>query len=192
MNNNKQLHPVHKVYDGTFTTASGIKIDICNPTPDMITISDIAKSLSKICRFGGHTNIFYSVAQHSCLVASLITEPLMMEGLLHDASEAYLGDVIKPLKVLLGEAYSSLEVKFEKAIEARFKLYNGEEVKALVKKADMQALELEHSAFVKGNRNPLINTINKYRLFQDFAHAWDPLEAEQRLFVNFGLIVKTR
>ncbi len=94
-------------------THSGIAFDLLNPTPDMIDIGDIAHALSNVCRFGGHCREFYSVAQHSVHVAqwayeataedySYIDPSMASEvalwGLLHDAPEAYIGDMVRPLK----------------------------------------------------------------------------------------------
>lgn len=70
-------------------------------------IEEIANSLSKLCRFNGNTNKFYSVAEHSLNVMELILDEfptnkkLAYEGLMHDATEAYLGDLVTPLKQVL-------------------------------------------------------------------------------------------
>lgn len=80
-------------------TVSGIYINVFEPTEEMICIEDIAHSLSFQCRFGGHLPKFYSVAQHSLNCAYLIEDPkLKLAALLHDASEAYLLDIPKPIK----------------------------------------------------------------------------------------------
>ena len=88
-----------------FQTFSGTQFFLTDPHPDDVSIEDIAHALSLICRFGGHTRAFYSVAEHSVrcyhYVASLYPSCpiLQLHTLLHDASEAYLGDVVRPLKV---------------------------------------------------------------------------------------------
>ena len=83
--------------------------DYANLNPDDVKIEDIAHSLSLLCRFGGHINQFYSVAAHCCMVHDMMEEDGLfahaLSGLLHDAHEAYVSDVTRPLKRFLKEAY---------------------------------------------------------------------------------------
>ena len=90
-----------------------------NPNPDDITVRDIAHALSHICRFTGHTDTFYSVAQHSVLVSKMVPEKYAMDGLMHDATEAFLGDISTPLKSLLPE-YQKIEKNFHVIIAYKF------------------------------------------------------------------------
>lgn len=149
-NQDTKFHPVHSVYDGVFNTATGKKINILNPDPDTIDIEDIAIALSNICRFGGNIKQFYSVAQHSMLVCSLAPPHLKLEALLHDSAEAYVGDVIKPLKVILGTKYEAMEARFMAAICFKFQL-RPDRLQA-IKPYDMEALELEHARLQLGQR----------------------------------------
>lgn len=89
--------------DRWIETASGLNIDPLNPDPEKICLEDIARALSQICRFSGHSKRFYSVAEHSLHVAWWLDAsgehpPVVRAGLMHDAAEAYLGDLSSPLK----------------------------------------------------------------------------------------------
>jgi uncharacterized protein len=108
----------------SITTLSGKFFDILNPEEYEYDIEEIATSLSNLCRYTGHVNTFYSVAEHSVLVSRIVPERLALAGLLHDASEAYLGDVSSPLKKLLPE-YQSIEERVQQAIAKAFNLGDG-------------------------------------------------------------------
>ena len=83
-----------------FRTYTDRNVDLFDPKTSEISIFDIARSLSQLCRFLGHTTRFYSVAQHSILVSQLVPDEDALWGLLHDASEAYTGDLPRPFKNL--------------------------------------------------------------------------------------------
>ena len=102
-------------------TATGKQFWPLDPRPEEVDVVDIAFGLSKICRYGGHTTRFYSVAEHSVLVAQALPKNLQMYGLLHDASEAYLGDVIRPLKRFI-PGYRDFEEAVMVAVCAHFGL----------------------------------------------------------------------
>lgn len=81
-----------------FRTHNGLHVHPLEPKAEEISIFDIARSLSHLCRFLGHTTAFYSVAQHSVLVSKFVPPEDALWGLLHDASEAYLADLPAPIK----------------------------------------------------------------------------------------------
>jgi len=81
----------------------GGKFHFLDPQPDEIKIVDIAHALSLTCRFGGSCRVFYSVAEHSIRVAEILPEKYKLLGLLHDASEAYLPDLPRPIKAGMPE-----------------------------------------------------------------------------------------
>lgn len=89
-------------------TYSGIYMNVFEPTLDMICIEDIAHALSMQCRFGGHLQTFFSVAQHSLNCSYLVDEKYKLPALLHDASEAYLLDIPRPIKNRLSN-YKEIE-----------------------------------------------------------------------------------
>ena len=102
-------------------TYSGKKFFFDRPTPESICIEDIAHALSQLCRWTGHSKRFYSVAEHSFRV-SVECPKHPLRALLHDASEAYIADISRPLKVLIGPLYRPIEERIENAIYARFGL----------------------------------------------------------------------
>ena len=126
-------------------TYTGKSFDFLNPKPEMVCIEDIAHSLAYQCRYTGHTRQFYSVAQHCVLMAEnkdLPGDPLAK--LLHDAAEAYIGDIAKPWKNLL-------MVKNPKNIDQHFGLLWVGDFEDKIQKIIGLALgvDLSHSTEVK-------------------------------------------
>jgi len=126
------------------------RLTLLAPQPEQINIKDIAKALGNTCRFGGHTDFFYSVAQHSVRVSQYLPKELALAGLLHDAAEAYIGDIPTPIKSLLWvvdattgheEPFSQFEDRILKIIfdvfDIDFTLYSQ------VKEADTAAVVTE-------------------------------------------------
>lgn len=123
-----EVQPLDKFYwVGTIETYSGVAADVFNLTPEMVVFEDIAKSLSNICRYNGHIPSFYSVAEHSVRVAwwvkvaggSIMDQ---MTALMHDASETYVGDMVRPLKRNsdFGHPHQLLEDKVSKVLSSKY------------------------------------------------------------------------
>jgi hypothetical protein len=114
-----------------------------DPRAAEICIVDIAHSLANQCRFAGHCLQFYSVAQHSVIVSRICDSEDSLWGLLHDAAEAYLVDLPRPIKRFsaLGARYKEVENAISLVVCERFRLPNAEP--ASVKKADNVALVTE-------------------------------------------------
>jgi 5'-deoxynucleotidase YfbR-like HD superfamily hydrolase len=143
-----RIQPIHEVYDGLANANSGVLISYHAPTPNMVRLDDIALALSNICRFGGLIHTFYSVAEHTLLVWLLAPPHLKQAALLHDAAEAYVGDVIKPFKNLLGPCYEDYELKFQTVIFQKY----GVDQSSLeeLKQYDKEATEIEFNYFRLG------------------------------------------
>lgn len=172
-------------------TVSGNYFNYLTPHLSEIRINDIAHSLANLCRFGGHTRYFYSVAQHSVLVSRLIEtlEPdprIALAGLLHDAAEAFCLDIPSPLKQLLPD-YKQIEQRVEEAVFDRLGIPLP--LPDIVKHADLTLLATEQRdlmpahddewALIKGI-TPLADTIDP----------WTPAQAKTEFMMRFFALKK--
>ena len=117
MSKSKTDRPLEQAI-GTYT---GRKFWPLDARPEEVDIIDIAHALSCMCRFNGHVTEFYSVAQHSVMVSHLVPEQDAMWGLLHDASEAYIADIVRPINSSLTN-YAEIEENLMKVIAEAFNL----------------------------------------------------------------------
>lgn len=126
-------------------TYTGKKFYPLDPRPEDVDVVDIAHALSNLCRFTGHLREFYSVATHSTYVAQLSydgQDDTPLYGLLHDASEAYISDVSRPVKYHPGfSAYLDFEKKLQSVIYKSFGL--SDLMPTAVKEADSRMLVTE-------------------------------------------------
>lgn len=129
------------VDDPFMETISYRCVNLADPKPDSIVITDIAWHLSQIIRWTGACRFPYSVAQHSIWACYLAPEELKLEALLHDAHEAYIGDISRPMKILIGyQKVKEIEKKFDVIIEQKYGVKFGSPE---VKKIDDELLHTE-------------------------------------------------
>lgn len=124
-----------------YRTHSGTMLDLADPESIRFDLEDIAHNLARVCRFGGAVDEYYSVASHSVYVARELDREggslnLVRAGLLHDATEAYLGDMVSGLKRMMPE-YRALEKRYAAAIERQYNVFFDGRV--AVKDADLRA-----------------------------------------------------
>jgi len=132
---------------------SGRRLDLLNPSPLDIELSDIAHGLARVARWNGQTNgdHAFSVAQHSLVVEAIFRQQNRCDAgecliaLLHDAPEYVIGDMISPFKAVVGGGYKTVEKRLEAAVHLRFGLPSTTPatLKAKIKKADQVAAFFE-------------------------------------------------
>ena len=177
-----ELHAMAMITTDYVSTFSGNRFYPLRPHIDKVVIEDIAHGLAYQCRFNGQTQVFYSVAQHSLIVASLVPPRMRLAALLHDAAEAYLGDMVKPLKVLLPE-FAALEDKVSAIIAATYGLDFSDY--APIKRADLIALATE-------KRDLMPHSAERWAYLDGIAplpgiiDAMGPAEAKQRFLQAFA------
>lgn len=162
-------------------TYGGGFFDVFNPRPEDLSMEAIAHALSLTCRWGGHCKEFYSVAQHSVLVADYLPKELALQGLLHDAAEAYMGDVPRPIKHSI-PAFREQEDKVLRVIWDKYGLAN-KEMDSKVHEIDNVMLCWEaHNLLHEHDwcENPLPDT--------EFV-AWSPSTAKHMFLITYGELV---
>lgn len=160
-------------------TYSGKKFYLFDPQPEQIDIEDIAHALSNVCRFGGHVKHFYSVAEH-CVHVSTLTRDL--HGLLHDASEAYVADIVSPLKPHLTN-YRDIEDTIMWAIARKYNIIWP--VTPDVKDADVVQLKTEARHLLPSKGQDWVNDYPSRRRHGIVPHCWVPAEAKMRYLARF-------
>jgi hypothetical protein len=126
-------------------TYTGVKFYPIEPNFKDVYITDIAWSLSHQCRYTGHSNKFYSVAEHCIYVSEQVPQEFKLWGLLHDASEAYLSDIARPVKAFL-PSYKVIENKIMEAVCKKFKM--SVDMPTIVKEVDLRILGDEQRQFL--------------------------------------------
>jgi uncharacterized protein len=166
-------------------TYTGRRFYPLDPRPGEIDPLDIAHALALLCRYGGHVDRFYSVAEHCVLMSEWVAPENALAALLHDATEAYVVDVPRPLKRQLA-GYREIEQSVWLAITTRFDIRPF--VPMQVNEADDRILLTERNALMR----------NAERWWQDGrleplpveVTGWPPAEAEQRYAARLTALVR--
>ena len=147
------MPPVEKAPRAWQRMLSGRRLDLLDPSPLDVEISDIAQGLARVARWNGQTrgDHAFSVAQHSLMVEAIVGRltsapaQTLQLALLHDAPEYVIGDMISPFKAVVGGGYKTVEARLESAIHIRFGLppATPKTIKTLIKRADQIAAYFE-------------------------------------------------
>lgn len=164
-------------------TVTGNWIQPIEPDPQAISIEDIAHALANSCRFTGHVSKFYSVAQHSYLVSTLVPDEDRLWAILHDASEAYLSDIARPIKntPTFGKVYREAETRLMEAICERFSL--DPEMPESVREADTMLLRAEQ-------RDLMPNDPADGPIYENKIIPWLPKTAKRKFMEQYEEITK--
>ncbi len=162
------------------TTYSGRQFWPLDPRPEEIFIEDIAHALAMICRFAGHTRVFYSVAEHSIHVSRYCRPAQALYGLLHDASEAYLSDIPYPVKIHLPD-YKIIEDRLMDCILRRFGIDKPDHNQ--IKEWDLRILGNERDQVLAPNPVPWWHVGQSIPGL--YLQGWMPDQAEQRFLEQF-------
>lgn len=174
------------------TLSTGRRVDPWNLTVGDIDIVAVAHSLSMLCRFGGHSNKFYSVGQHCVRAAALVPKEDRLEALLHDGTEAYLQDLVRPVKHRMYD-YKQLEQKVWQQFAFKYGL--NEHLSDSVKKVDNQLLKSEIRQFIN---NPGRDVELAHPFWDDVEEVdpvdrtWSPDECEAMYLMTYADAVAQR
>lgn len=176
----------YQIEQGWMETYSGKQFFFMDPHPSTIDEVDIAHAIGKLCRYGGHTRKFYSVAEHCCRLAQYVAKlhpndtQLAFEALMHDSTEGYLVDMPRPIKQQLPD-YKVIEEKLARAIALRFGLRHP--FPRLIHELDSRILVDERKqAMSKSKNNWGIDGLEGLGIHLQF---WDPVEAPYKFLTYF-------
>lgn len=170
-------------------TRSGLYVNPLDMKAEQVRVEDVAHSLSNQCRFTGHVHTFYSVAEHSVRVVRFLRRqghPLetLQWGLIHDASEAYLVDIPRPLKVdpYFGKAYRGAEGRAQAVVCEAFGLPH--KMPTAVKQADLVLLATERRDLMPPGGDWAI--LEGVHILSEEIRPWGPRAAKRRFMHEYN------
>ncbi|AWL12785.1 uncharacterized protein HMF8227_02333 [Saliniradius amylolyticus] len=168
-----------------YQTYSGDYLDLSGPDVSALTVNDIAHSLSNQCRFNGHCQAFYSVAQHSVLVSQIVPRELQYDALFHDAAEAVTGDMTHPIKRMLLD-FQALEDEVEEALFAQLGVTTP--LDPAIKQADLILLATERRDLMAEQTLPWA-MLEGVEPLSEVISPWTPEQAKQRFQARYNQLV---
>lgn len=179
------IQPLSNDWMQTFTGRAFFPLEV---DPDNIDEFDIAHSLAMQCRYNGHVSRFYSVAEHCVHMSFVVPEEDALWALLHDATEAYVGDMVRPLKKHI-PIFSEIEDRIMLAVCEKFHL-NQNFMPDSVKEADNRIIENERLALLKDPPYPWTVHGDPYPEIE--IEAWAPAVAEFNYYTRLQELLLDR
>ena len=182
----------YQIEEGWMETYSGKRFTFMNPRPEMIDVEDIAHAIGKLCRYGGHSRRFYSVAEHCVHLAKWVIRQggdtqTALTALMHDATEGYLVDMPRPIKHQLPD-YRRIEDVLAEAIAAKFGLTFP--MPRLIHEADSRILVDERAQVMSKSGNDWgVDGLQAPSITIGF---WSPEEAPRRFLTAFRSLTSRR
>jgi hypothetical protein len=161
-------------------TYSGRRFYPLDPQAEDLYLGDIAHALSLLCRYGGHVDRFYSVAEHCVLMSEAVAPEHALAALLHDATEAYVVDVPRPLKAVLLD-YSPIEDRLWRVIAGRYGISATLPVEVV--EADSRILLTERTALMP--RAERWSQDDEYEPLPVQVTGWLPIDAEEAWLARY-------
>ena len=161
---------------------SGRVFDFSNPESCEFVIEDFAHSLSMSCRWNGHTNSFYSVAEHSVRVSLIVPEEFAMQGLTHELAERLVGDCCSPLKYMtkdLREVEKNIEPVLFKRFGVEYPLDKS------VKVADYILLATEARDLMPKEAMEELEILKQYKPLTKVIKPWSPAKAKRKFLERY-------
>lgn len=184
------------VTDGAWIeTYSGIAFDFLNPNPGKVHLQDIAHALSNLCRYNGHCDRFYSVAEHSVHLAQFIKYRLnypssvALAALLHDACEAYTGDFPSPFKWAIPEL-KVIEKRVQQAVHDYFGIRPDDYKHAVIDELDKRIVQDERKALMSASCLPW--AVDGLEPLSIGIECWKPQVAKDRFLATFDTLVEEK
>lgn len=156
--------------------------------PADVDINDVAHALGMVCRYAGHCRIFYSVAEHSVLMSHTVDPENALWALLHDATEAYIGDMVRPLKHEL-RSYMAAEARLAEVIAIKFGLEGS--MPAQVVEHDTRIVVDEKAQIMAPSRLPW-SALEGYAPLGVTVQGWDPYTASEMFLARFQQLTENK
>lgn len=173
-------------------TVTGGRFDLTSPTPDMVDIEEIAYALSLINRYTGHTRRPLNVAEHSVLMSRVVPKEHAFAALLHDAPEAYIGDISRPLKLEIGPIIKVIEARVEAVVAEAFGLEAGFSQREAIKDADSRMIVTEARQLLPGGTEGWGFGLDEMEPFDMEIECWTPLKARGEFITRFVELTDVR